>query len=90
MAKGDNRDLRAYNAALGFLCSLGVLAIEIGYLFWKQWVVFEAVLKENPVFFMLLFGSQFSLPLMFGNLAGARFAKRTGDEAEQIARSLRP
>ena len=90
MAKDGRRDIKAYNSALGFLCSLAVIAAEICYLFWNQWILFEAVFEENPAFFLVLFGSQLSIPLMFGRLAGDRFARKTGDEAEQIARSLRP
>lgn len=90
MASGEKRNVKAYNTAMGFLTALAVLAAEIGYLFWKQWVVFEAVFRENPIFIILLFGSQVSIPILVSNIAGDRFGKRTGDEAEQIARSLRP
>jgi len=49
---GKARNNRAYNMALSGGCALVVVAIEVWFLFRHQWVLFDALMKENPYFTM--------------------------------------
>jgi hypothetical protein len=90
MAKGDKKNTKAFNMGMAFLLTLTVVGVEVWAVFRNQWDLFEALMTENPFFVMVLFGAQLSIPMLAGYLAAEGAGKKVGDEAENIARGLRP
>jgi len=76
--------------ACAFMGGMAVIALEVWLLFRAQWDLFEALLQENPILVFALFGCQLAIPMALAMIAGGKVGKRIGDEAETIARSLRP
>ncbi len=93
MAKGagsKEKDPRATNMLLGFLLGLGIVGFEFWFVFRKQWDLMEPLLQENGLLPIILCAGLLSLPISLAMAFGNGSGKRVGDEAERMARGLRP
>lgn len=91
MSKGNGKkNTKAIWMVAAFFMSLMLVSVEIGLLFRQQWVLFEALMAENPVLIFMIFGPQVSLPMALAMHAGTFTGRRIGEEAEEIARGMRP
>lgn len=87
---GGKKNSRGMWMAIAFCLGLSVVAVEVWLVFRNQWDLFEAVMAENPTFLFGLLLPQLSIPVALALLAGAASGRRIGEEAETIARGLKP
>jgi hypothetical protein len=87
---GEDKDPRKTNMAITFMLMTFAIGGVAAWAFWDQWVLFDALMADNPIFLFLLFVCLATFPMLVTKIVGDRSYKKVGDEAENIARNLRP
>lgn len=91
MSKGSGKkNTRGVWMAVAFAGMALIIGIEMWLLFRKQWELFDGLMNENPIMVFILFLSPIALPVVVAMKAGTMVGTKVGDEAEKMARNLRP